>query len=91
MERVVRKLRLLDPKGLHARPIATLGTGAKRFSGKFFLRAGKREIPLDSVIELMMLCLRGGETFELVAESPQAVEALDFLTGLLKVEEVSSL
>ncbi|MDO5049710.1 MAG: dihydroxyacetone kinase phosphoryl donor subunit DhaM [Actinomycetaceae bacterium] len=72
---------LADPDGLHARPAALVA----RFVSDFDAEVTINEIAADSVLSLMALGARQGETVQIRATGPQAQEAVTAL--IAKLEE----
>ena len=92
---LTRSVRLRNKLGLHARPVAELirqlaGLDAQVRIG----RSGKPATDLRSLLGVVTLALRGGETAELSASGPDASAALDRVEGLIETgfgeEDVST-
>ncbi len=66
--------------GLHARPAAVLANLAKRFQSKILLQRGDDQANAKSVVSLMGLEVAFGDKVVLVAEGPDAAEAIAKLT-----------
>ena len=65
--------------GLHARPAAVLANLAKRYESRVTLRRGEDEANAKSVVSIMRLNLEHGSKVVLVAEGPDAADALNAL------------
>lgn len=74
---------LPNAAGLHARPAAVLAQVAKRFSASVRLTRGADEANAKSVVAVMGLSTRAGDSVRVVAEGPDAQEAVEALSGLL--------
>ncbi|MDY2668620.1 dihydroxyacetone kinase phosphoryl donor subunit DhaM [Schaalia hyovaginalis] len=72
-----------DPVGLHARPAALLA----RLAGAFDAEVTINDADAGSVLELMALGVKQGETVELKACGPDAREALDALVEAIETAE----
>ncbi|MDV7144726.1 phosphoenolpyruvate--protein phosphotransferase [Tropicimonas sp. TH_r6] len=65
-----------NPTGLHARPAAVLSNMARKFEAKVQLRRGEDEANAKSVVSIMKLNIEQGAKVQLVAEGPDATEAI---------------
>jgi phosphoenolpyruvate-protein phosphotransferase len=75
---------LPNPNGLHARPAAVLSSMAKTFKSDIRLQLGDRSANARSVTSLMALETARGDKVLLVAKGPDAREALDKLTPMIR-------
>ncbi|MCI0748979.1 MAG: HPr family phosphocarrier protein [Nevskiales bacterium] len=80
MERTVT---LVNKLGLHARAAAKLVTLAGTFKSEIRLRKDGREVSGKSMMGVMMLAAACGSRLTLVAEGPDAQEALDRIEALI--------
>ena len=71
-----RRLVVIDPSGLHARPAARFVQAASRFGSRIVIRHGGREADAKSLISLLGLTLRPEAEITLVAEGPDAAAAI---------------
>ena len=69
-------LTVIDPAGLHARPAAKLVKVASRFESRIVLRSGERTVDVKSLIALLGLTVRPLAEITLVADGPDADDAL---------------
>ena len=69
-------LTVIDPAGLHARPAAKLVKVASRFESRVVLRTGERTVDVKSLIALLGLTVRPLAEITLVADGPDADDAL---------------
>ena len=69
-------LTVIDPAGLHARPAAKLVKVASRFASRIALRSGERTVDVKSLIALLGLTVRPLAEITLVADGPDADDAL---------------
>jgi phosphotransferase system HPr (HPr) family protein len=69
-------LTVIDPAGLHARPAAKLVKVASRFESRIVLRSGDRIVDVKSLIALLGLTVRPLAEITLVADGPDADDAL---------------
>lgn len=80
MERTVDIVNLL---GLHARAAAKLVTLATKFESDLRIRKDGREVSGKSIMGVMMLAAGKGSQILLIAEGPDAEQALDALAQLV--------
>jgi phosphocarrier protein HPr len=78
-----RRLIVLDPAGLHARPAAQVVRTASRFQSKVTLRTGERTVDVKSLIALLGLTIKPRAEITLEADGPDADDALAALVGEL--------
>ncbi|WP_296809274.1 phosphoenolpyruvate--protein phosphotransferase [Thiocapsa sp.] len=76
-QRVVSDAILIpNPTGLHARPAAVLANLAKRFKSRILVQRGEDQGNAKSVVALMGLEIEHGDKVQLIAEGPDAGEAI---------------
>ncbi len=71
-----RRLTILDPAGLHARPAARFVQVASRFTSRIVVRHADREADAKSLIALLGLTIRPSSEISLVADGSDADAAL---------------
>ena len=82
---LTRSVRLRNKLGLHARPVAELIRQVAGLDAQVRIgRSGRPATDLRSVLGVVSLALRGGETAELLASGPDASAALDRVEGLIE-------
>ncbi|MGA2827890.1 MAG: dihydroxyacetone kinase phosphoryl donor subunit DhaM [Streptosporangiaceae bacterium] len=82
---LTRSVRLRNKLGLHARPAAELIRQVANLDAQVRIgRSGKPATDLRSLLGVVSLALRGGETAELSASGPDASTALDRVEGLIE-------
>jgi multiphosphoryl transfer protein len=69
--------------GLHARPATTLVNLAKEFQSEIRIRAGQQTGSAKSLVSLLQLGVEGGQTVRLMAEGPDAEQALHSLKAAI--------
>ncbi|MFA6319065.1 MAG: phosphoenolpyruvate--protein phosphotransferase [Elusimicrobiota bacterium] len=72
-----------NPTGLHARPAAVLAHAAKRFRSVIRLRRGDASANARSLVAIMGLNVKQGDKVVVVAEGPDAGEAVAQLSRLI--------
>ena len=78
-----RRLVVIDPAGLHARPAARFVQVASRFTSSVTIRLGDRKADAKSLIAVLGLTIRPASEIVLVTDGPDADVALDALTAEL--------
>ncbi len=76
-------LTVIDPSGLHARPAARFVQAASRFTSRIVIRHDGREADAKSLIALLGMTIRPSSQIVLVADGPDADEALAALVAEL--------
>ena len=74
---------ITNPSGLHARPAALLAVEAKRFHSTVKVRRGGSEANAKSIVAVMGLDVKQGDKVVIVAEGPDARQAVEALAPLL--------
>jgi phosphotransferase system HPr (HPr) family protein len=77
---VERRLVVIDPAGLHARPAARFVQVASRFTSAVSIRLGERTADAKSLIAVLGLTIRPATELTLVAVGADAEAAIDALT-----------
>jgi phosphocarrier protein HPr len=78
-----RSAELVNQRGLHARASAALAREASRWNAKVTVHHDGMSASAASIMDLLMLAARVGQTIEIDAEGAQAVEALDAICALI--------
>ena len=76
-------LTVIDPSGLHARPAAKFVQAASRFASRIVIRHDGREADAKSLIALLGLTIRPSSEVVLIADGPDADDALAALAAEL--------
>ena len=79
MPRVARQILVAHAQGLHARPAALFVQLAKRFNSRITVARGRRSADGKSIMELLTLAVASGSEIRIVADGPDAQEAVDRL------------
>lgn len=77
-------VKLIDPMGFHARPIAVAVNKLREFDCEGYVLHAGREQSMDSVVKLIEMELPTGSTFMFGAEGPDEDEALMAMVDELK-------
>ncbi len=78
-----RSAELVNQRGLHARASAAFAREASRYNAKVTVSYDGMSASAASIMDLLMLGARVGQTIEIDAEGPQAREALDAVCALI--------
>ncbi|MFT3723419.1 MAG: HPr family phosphocarrier protein [Hyphomonadaceae bacterium] len=78
-----RRAELVNQRGLHARASAAFAREASKFNAKITVHHDGMSASAASIMDLLMLGARVGQTIEIDAEGPEAHEALDAVCNLI--------
>ena len=81
---------ILAPQGMHARPAAVLIKLVKNFHSVVSLKKGEKTIRLNSMLNILSLTIKGGETVTVMADGEDEVEASQAI-GLFFTEQLKDL
>ncbi|MDP7028726.1 MAG: HPr family phosphocarrier protein [Phycisphaerales bacterium] len=84
--KTVKKVKVTNRLGLHARPAMLLAETAQQFSAEITLRRTDQSDPVDakSIMQIMMLAATAGTELEITAKGEGAQDAVRQLTALVK-------
>lgn len=82
-DRWSRSAELVNQRGLHARASAAFAREASKFNAKVTVRYDGMSASAASIMDLLMLGARFGQTIEIDAEGAQAREALEAVCDLI--------
>ena len=77
------KAAIINTRGLHARASAKFVETAAKFRSEITVVKGENAVSGRSIMGLMMLAAAKGTVVELIAEGPDAKEAIAALTSLI--------
>jgi phosphocarrier protein len=80
---IVRVLRIVNEKGLHARASAKFVQAVEKFDVRVTVSRGHESAGGDSIMGLMMLAAGIGTSITVSAAGPQAAECVDALAALV--------
>jgi phosphotransferase system HPr (HPr) family protein len=80
---MITELPILNDVGLHARPAAAFVKEAAGFESSLVLRKDGREANAKSILAVLQLDARQGDTLELVADGPDAEAACERLRAVI--------
>lgn len=76
-------VRLVNPRGLHARPCHAIASTALRFQSSLRISHGGTSVDAKSILDLLTLCAAPGAELELIAEGEDADELLRSVVELV--------
>ncbi|MBC3888085.1 HPr family phosphocarrier protein [Acetobacterium paludosum] len=82
-----KKVTIINPTGLHARPAAEFNKTASQFRSEITVRKlgdDPQEGNGKSMINIMAMCLAQGTDIEIIAEGEDEMNAVETLTALIK-------
>jgi phosphocarrier protein HPr len=82
--KLVREVKIQNKLGLHARPAALLVKAANRFESDITIGRGGNEVSGKSIMGLMTLEAAMGCMLKIVADGPDAEEAMAELQSLIE-------
>ena len=74
------------PTGLEARPLAMLVQVASQYESRIYLESGDKKINAKSIMGMMSMALRQGESVNVSIEGTDETEALAAIEECLKSE-----
>lgn len=83
LDEQVRTVTVVNPQGLHARPVMRFVDLASQFEADVKVRRGKVVVDGKNPMEMMLLEATQGSQMELVVAGPDADGALDALAALV--------
>ena len=82
-DKVIRKLKIVNEKGLHARASAKLVEVVEGFDARAEVSCDGQSAPGDSIMGLLMLAASKGTTIQVETRGPEAQALAEALTALL--------
>lgn len=74
------------PHGLHSRPSARVAQAARKFASDILFMGNDTEVDAKSMLEILSLALKRNDQIRILANGPDAKEALLELCGLLATQ-----
>jgi phosphocarrier protein HPr len=79
---------ITSAEGIHARPATALVKLTKNYKSVFNIKKGERVIKLNSLLNILSLAAKGGETISIIVEGEDETDAMaaidQFFTEHLK-------
>lgn len=83
---VVQTVTVGNPTGLHARPAALFIQAASKFKCDLKIAKGDKEVDARSILGILTLTAKQGDSITLKAAGEDAQEAVDTLTDLVSTK-----
>jgi phosphocarrier protein HPr len=87
---IVNEYVIMAPQGIHARPATTLIRLTKNFKSTVSLKRGDKTIRLNSMLNILSMTIKGGETISVIVEGDDEAEAAKAI-GLFFKEQLKDL
>jgi phosphocarrier protein len=84
--KIEKKITVKNKQGLHARPAALFVQYANKFDSEITVSKGKQSVNGKSIMGIMMLAAAKGSKIKIVAEGPDARQAVKELEGVVSGE-----
>jgi len=81
---------ILASQGIHARPATVLIRLVKNFKSAVSLKRGDKIVRLNSMLNILSLAIKGGESITVIVEGEDEVEAAQAV-GLFFTEQLKEL
>jgi phosphocarrier protein HPr len=67
---------ITSAEGIHARPATALVKLAKNYKSVISIKKGERVVKLNSLLNILSLAAKGGETISIIAEGEDETDAM---------------
>lgn len=81
---VSKKVKIINPTGLHLRPAGIFCNTAVRFDSKVTFQHGSTNANAKSVLSVLGACIKLGDEIELICEGHDEEEALDAMVSAVE-------
>ncbi len=72
---IAKDYMITSAEGLHARPATNLIRLAKKYKSTASLKKGDKAVKLNSMLNILSLALKGGDTITIIVDGEDEVEA----------------
>jgi phosphocarrier protein HPr len=83
---VARDYLITAAEGLHARPATNLVRLVKKFNADASLKKGDKTVKLNSMLNILSMALKGGDTITIIVEGEDEAEASAAIEAFFKEE-----
>ncbi len=83
MVKIVKRIIVTNPEGLHARPAGKLVKLLSGVKSSVIIKYGDKEINAKSILSIMALGINPGEEIEIMIEGEDAESALKIVEGVV--------
>jgi phosphotransferase system HPr (HPr) family protein len=87
MPKIEREIPVLNPQGLHARPAALFVQIAVKYDSHITVQKGKESVNGKSIMGVLMLGAEQNSKIRIIADGPDAENAIQELEGFLTKNE----
>ena len=77
---------ITSAEGLHARPATNLIRLVKKYKSAASLKKGDKIVKLNSMLNILSMALKGGDTITILVEGDDEAEALAAINAFFKEE-----
>ena len=81
---VSKKVKVVNPSGLHLRPAGVLSQTAMKFKSRTLIECGEKHIVAKSVLNVMAAGIKCGTEITVACDGPDEEEALKTITGAIE-------
>ena len=81
---VSTRITIINPTGLHLRPISVLCNRAIDFKSRITIRMGNKSVSAKSVLGVLSACIRFDDEIELICEGEDEAEALEVIGRMIR-------
>ncbi len=81
---VTRKVKVLNPSGLHARPASVLAQAAGKCKSDVIIQVGEKVIQAKSILNIMAAAIKCGTEIELCCDGITEEEDLNTIAALIE-------
>ncbi len=81
---VSKKVKVINPSGLHLRPAGVLSQTSMKFKSNTIIESGEKKIVAKSVLNVMAAGIKCGTEINVICEGPDEEEALAAITEAIE-------
>ena len=81
---VSKKVKVVNPSGLHLRPVGVLSQTAMEFKSRTLIECGEKHIVAKSVLNVMAAGIKCGTEITVACDGPDEEEALKTITEAIE-------
>ncbi|MDD6072685.1 MAG: HPr family phosphocarrier protein [Clostridium sp.] len=81
---VSKKVKVINPSGLHLRPAGVLSQTSMKFKSNIIIESGEKKIVAKSVLNVMAAGIKCGTEINVICEGPDEEEALAAITEAIE-------
>ena len=81
---VSKKVKVINPSGLHLRPAGVFSQTSIKFNSNIIIESGEKKIVAKSVLNVMAAGIKCGTEINVICEGPDEEEALAAITEAIE-------